>query len=317
MTGRRAALLVLAPAAPFLLVAVAAAVGWIPDEWYYLGGDVAALALALAALSSGLAALLAWRAAVGRRRVRLAAAEARAAAQAAAGQDRAHFLQRLDHEITSPLGEARAVLAWLETTPLNAAQQRGLAELHTQLRRVGDLTTDMRRVADLRTRLLDLRPVDVEQLAREALQIVQGEGAAQTFVARGGRLTCERKTPWPLRTVLGDADLLSLALGNLLQNACKFTEPTGQVRVVVGEERPGVTIEVIDTGRGIPQDDLARVGQELYRGQNVGDLPGRGLGLALARAIVERHKGTLEIRSTAGQGTMTTVWLPRNKEESP
>lgn len=310
MTRRRAGLLILAPAAPFLLVALAAAVGWIPDDWYYLAGDVIAFSLALAGLLSGVTALLVWRAAVARRRERLAAAESRAAAQSAAGRDRAHFLQRLDHEMASPVLAARGVLTWLETTPLNTAQQQALAELYAQLRRVSDLTTDMRRVADLRTRLLDLAPVDVEELAREAVQMAQGEGAAQRFVARGGRLIGERKTPWLLPAVMADPDLLALALCNLIQNACKFTEPPGQVRVVVGEERPWVTVEVIDTGRGIPPEDLARVGQELYRGQNVGDLPGRGLGLALARAIVERHKGTVEVRSTAGQGTIVTVRLP-------
>jgi two-component system OmpR family sensor kinase len=145
------------------------------------------------------------------------------------------------------------------------------------------------------------------------VQIVQGEGAAQLFVAPGGRLTCERKTPWRLPAVMGEPDLLSLALCNLLQNACEFTPPTGQVQVVVRDERPGVSI---DTGRGILPEDQACVGQELYRGQNVGNLPGRGLGLALARAIVERHKGTLDIRSTAGQGTVATVRLPLNKEKA-
>jgi two-component system OmpR family sensor kinase len=71
-----------------------------------------------------------------------------------------------------------------------------------------------------------------------------------------------------------------------------------------------VAIEVADTGPGIPQEELPRAWEELYRGQGAQGVPGSGLGLALVRAIVERHGGQVTLRSRAGQGTVVTMRLP-------
>jgi signal transduction histidine kinase len=69
-------------------------------------------------------------------------------------------------------------------------------------------------------------------------------------------------------------------------------------------------VEVIDTGRGISPDELPLVGEELYRGSNVRDVAGSGLGLSIVQRILERHSGRLELRSRPGQGTIATAQLP-------
>jgi len=311
MNRTTAWLLIVTPGLPFFLVALAAAVGWLPDPLLYLHADVVLAATAFGVLFSGHAALLVWRGGTARRRTRREVA----AARIAAAQERSHFLQRLDHELENPISAALGQLTILTGTPLTPPQQRHLAELAAQLKRVGNLTGDLRRVADLRPRPLDRRPVDLEEVAHEALEIIQDEGAAQSFLAGGGRLSCERETPWKLPLVSGDHELLLLALTNLLQNACKFTAPQGQVKVQLGQEGHGVTVKIIDTGGGIPEKDLAQVGQELYRGGNVDGVPGRGLGLALARAIIERHGGVLDVQSAVGTGTLVTVRLPTEGRE--
>lgn len=311
MNRAKAWLLIVTPGLPFFLVALAAAVGGLPDRLLYLHIDVVAAAAALGLLFSAHAAFLVWRAGAARRRAQRDVS----AARIAAAQERSRFLQRLDHELKNPISAALGQAALLESAPLTPSQRRHLAELTAQLDRIGSLAGDMRRVADLRTRPLDRRPVDVEEAAHEALEIVQGEGAAQSFLAGGGRLSCERETPWRLPAVPGDHELLLLALTNLVQNACKFTGAQGQVKVQLGQEGRRVIIKVIDTGRGISEKDLDHVGQELYRGGNVGDVPGRGLGLALARAIVERHGGSLDVQSAVGAGTVVTVRLPAEERE--
>jgi two-component system OmpR family sensor kinase len=113
-----------------------------------------------------------------------------------------------------------------------------------------------------------------------------------------------------LPAVLGDRDLLFLSIVNLLDNALKFTRPGDTIEVRAFEDRRSVVIEVADTGPGIPDDELPRVGEELYRGRAAHGVQGSGLGLALARAIVQRHGGAVIIRSRAGQGTVVTVRLP-------
>jgi two-component system OmpR family sensor kinase len=101
-----------------------------------------------------------------------------------------------------------------------------------------------------------------------------------------------------------------LGIYNLLDNALKFTRPGDTVEVRAYEDGAFVAVEVADTGPGIPQEELSRVWEELYRGQGARGVPGSGLGLALARAIVERHGGRVTLRSRAGQGTVFAVRLP-------
>jgi len=159
-------------------------------------------------------------------------------------------------------------------------------------------------------RPLQRESVDVKDLARMVVDFVHDEDSAHPYVAGGGEIQFDCVVPWDLPAVSGNPELLSIALYNVVGNACKFTPPQGRVKVVVDQEDRWVTVEVIDSGRGILAEDLARVGQELFRGQNVDDLPGRGLGLATARAIVEVHGGSLDVDSVAGRGTMVKVGLP-------
>jgi two-component system OmpR family sensor kinase len=118
------------------------------------------------------------------------------------------------------------------------------------------------------------------------------------------------QAPWPVPDILGDWDLLFLAIYNLLDNALKFTRPGDTVEVRASEDGTHVIVEVADTGPGIPEEEVPRVWEELYRGQGARGVPGSGLGLALARAIAERHGGRVSLRSRVGQGTVVTMRLP-------
>lgn len=312
MTRSRALLLMLAPAAPFLLIALAAAVGWMPDPYLYLHGDVVIVAVTFAALLTGHVGFLLWRGWAGRRRVRRAITQTRDTAI----EERGRFVRRLHHEIKHPLGALRDELADLQETALDPTQQQHVATVEALVQRVTDLVAELRRLTDLRVRPLQRELVDVKDLVMMVVDHVHDEDSAHPYVASGGEIQFECVGPWDLPAVSGDPELLSIALYNLVGNACKFTPPQGRVQVVVDQEDRWVTVEVVDTGRGILPQDLERVGQELFRGQNVGDLPGRGMGLATARAIVEVHGGSLDVQSAAGQGTVVKVRLPAGREEA-
>lgn len=118
------------------------------------------------------------------------------------------------------------------------------------------------------------------------------------------------QAPWPLPLVSGDPDLLLLVIHNLIDNALKFTRPGETIEVRAFEDANSVVVEVADTGPGIPEEELPYVWQELYRGAAARGVPGSGLGLALARAIVDRHGGKVSLRSRAGQGTVVSIRLP-------
>jgi two-component system OmpR family sensor kinase len=118
------------------------------------------------------------------------------------------------------------------------------------------------------------------------------------------------QAPWPLPNVRGDTDLLLLAVHNLLQNALKFSRPGDTLELRAFEDGTDIVIEVADTGPGIPEDEQSHVWEELYRGEAGRSIPGSGLGLALVRAIAERHNGRVNLRSRLGQGTVFSLRLP-------
>jgi two-component system OmpR family sensor kinase len=223
-----------------------------------------------------------------------------------AAEERRRFLQRLDHELKNPLTAIRAGLANLANGLATATQQEALASVEAQVLRLSRLTSDLRKLADLETRPLEQVPVDVAELLQEAVTLAQEQPEADT---RQFTLTLPQ-APWPVPDVLGDWDLLFLATYNLLDNALKFTCPGDTVEVRAFEGGAFVVIEVADTGPGILKEEISRVWEELYRGQGARGIPGSGLGLALARAIVERHGGRVTLRSREGQGTVVTMRLP-------
>jgi two-component system OmpR family sensor kinase len=110
--------------------------------------------------------------------------------------------------------------------------------------------------------------------------------------------------------VTGDLDLLFVAVYNLLDNALKFTRPNDSIEVRASDDGTAVVVEVADTGLGIPEDELSHVFEELYRGQEARGIEGSGLGLTLVKAVVERHGGTVTLRSRVGQGSVFTLHLP-------
>jgi signal transduction histidine kinase len=116
-----------------------------------------------------------------------------------------------------------------------------------------------------------------------------------------------QQRPWSLPPVQGDRELLLLAFRNLVHNALNYSQGMVEVRARQAGDR--LQVEVIDTGRGIPEADLPHVREELFRASNVHDVAGSGLGLAMVDRIIARHGGSLDLRSRPALGTIATVEL--------
>lgn len=225
--------------------------------------------------------------------------------RAASSRDRRLLLSRLDHELKNPLTAMRAATANVTAGP-GSGRESAVSSIEEQVLRLSRLTADLRKIADVESNRLDRRPVDVTALLEESVDIARDlPGAADRQLS----LDLPR-APWPLPEVPGDADLLGLALGNLLDNAVKYTPPGGRVEVRARESGGSVLVEVADTGRGIEADELSQVWEELYRSPTARSVPGSGLGLPLVRAVVERHGGRVEAESRVGSGTVVRVTLP-------
>ena len=221
---------------------------------------------------------------------------------------RRRFLRRLDHELKNPLTGIRAALANLEGAGTAGAAPAVLRDIQHQVERLTRLTAGLRKLADLEVIPLEYGEVDLGALLQETVDAVRAHPSGS---GRDLRLVVP-SVPWPLPRIVGDRDLLSLAFFNLVENALKFTSQEDTVEVRAMEQARHVQVEIADTGPGIPAEDLPRVFEELYRGSNARGSEGSGLGLALVRRVVERHKGEVTVRSRreGSRGTVFSVILP-------
>ena len=229
--------------------------------------------------------------------------------QTKTAEERRQFLQRLDHELKNPLTAIQAALVNLD----EESNQTAIKSIKTQTLRLSRLVADLRKLAELETRLIERSPVNLTEILQEAVTIVQEQPES---TERTLSLSLPQ-APWPLPNVEGDEDLLILALVNLINNAVKFSQPGATVEVRAFEDAEMVIVEVADTGPGIPEQELPYVWQELYRGQGARGVQGSGLGLALVRAITDRHGGQVTIRSRLRQGTVVTMKLPVGDVTNP
>lgn len=216
--------------------------------------------------------------------------------------EHAQFLRRLDHELKNPLTAIQAGLANLTS----GSNGETLESVQAQTLRLSRLVSDLRKLADLETRPIERAPVDLTDLLAEAVSLVNEdpEAGRRSFILNLPR------APWPLPEVMGDEDLLLLAMLNILDNAVKFSQPGATIEVRAFEDSNMVIVEIADTGAGIPDEELPFVWQELYRGQHARGIPGSGLGLTLVRAIADKHGGQVSIRSRVKTGTVVTLKVP-------
>lgn len=107
-----------------------------------------------------------------------------------------------------------------------------------------------------------------------------------------------------------DRELMETALGNLLDNAFKYSPTQAAVTLQGGQREGCLCLEVVDRGPGLPTDPEGQIGTRFFRGSNAQRTPGLGLGLNLVRTIAEHHRGRLEVDTAAGQGTTVRLLLP-------
>ena len=268
------------------------------DHIVYLRSDIGTLVLIGGVALSGLAALgifLFQR----QEDIRREAAET-------ANDERRRFLRRLDHELKNPLTAIRAGLVNLADSSDGEARKAALLSVESQTLRLSRLSADLRKLAELEVRLVEHSAVDTSAFLRDAFNMAQEQPAA---AERTLSLSIP-SAPWPLPNIQGDSDLLFLAVHNLLENALKFSKQGDTIELRAFEDGPEIVIEVADTGPGIPKEEQPHVWEDLYRGESAQSVPGSGLGLALVRAIVERHNGRVSLRSRLGQGTVFALHLP-------
>jgi len=110
--------------------------------------------------------------------------------------------------------------------------------------------------------------------------------------------------------IVGDSKLLSQVFGNLLSNAIKYSPSGAPVEISLEQAKQEAVVTIEDSGIGIPATDVGRLFSRYERGSNVSGIVGTGLGLYIAKVIVDLHRGLIEVESKEGKGSRFTVRLP-------
>ena len=223
-------------------------------------------------------------------------------------QSREHFMAAVSHELRSPLTSVLGNIELLrDSEDLPDDVLRGVEVIQRNALRLHHLVSDLLETAYQREGPVPLvhESVDVADLVREAV-----EAARPTALVNGVDLDTDAEGPLPAQV---DPARLRQVVDNLVSNALKYTDPGGRVEVEVGAGGGTVAITVTDTGIGISPSDLEKLFTPFFRSRQAQMrlVPGVGLGLGIARAIVVAHGGRLEVVSTLGQGTTFSVTLPR------
>ena len=219
------------------------------------------------------------------------------------------LLSAASHELKTPLTSIRMAAHLLleeRIGPLNAKQAELLVaarEDSDRLHHIIENLLDMSRIESGRG-LMDLRPVSPERLVSQAV-----EGVAPSFRDKGVELKSDIPPDAP--EVLADPVRIGHVFSNLLHNAQKYTLSGGRVRVSAQSEEEVVRFEVEDTGMGISPEDLPRIFDRFYRGKGQSSEGGAGLGLAIAKEIVEAHGGGITVESRMGVGSKFSFTLSR------
>lgn len=224
------------------------------------------------------------------------------------------FLSLVSHELRTPLTSIRMFIDTLLEDRVHDREerQRCLTVVNRELGRLDGLVGRLIELSKIEHRhaVFDRRVVKISDIVSDALasfEAIKVNGTVDLHVDLA-----------PDLAVYGDRNALAQAVGNLLGNAWKYTPPEGKrIAVTAAAEGKHVTIAVLDNGEGVPRDEQSLIFEKFRRGsaaESRGGGAGAGLGLALVRAIVEAHRGKVDVKSEDGQGARFRIILPRGQE---
>ncbi|MCC6070471.1 ATP-binding protein [Massilia sp. GCM10020059] len=221
--------------------------------------------------------------------------------EAAAGQRR--FASMLNHEFRTPLSTIDGAIQRLEVTGKDAddatrQRYRKIAGAVDRMIAMLDEYLSPDRLASTGHKRKE-HTAEPQRLLDEAAGIARAAGRAVTVDAGGlpGQIRCA-------------PDGLRLALKVLLENAIQYSPESAVIELSGVREDGGIALLVRDKGEGVPDADVARVFDKFYRGSNAGNRPGSGLGLYMARSVVEVHGGNLTVDHHDECGAVFRLWLP-------
>lgn len=221
------------------------------------------------------------------------------------------FLATVSHELRTPLN---AIIGFSEILGSDALQpieterrQEYARIIHASGHHLLDVVNTLLDISKIETGNFDLSPetFNLRELVASACDLMQ-------LKAEEGGIALNRDLPKTLPDIIGDPRACRQIVINLLSNAVKFTPKDGSISVSARRDGRNLVLSVADTGIGIAETDLPRLGDPFFQAKSSYDRPyeGTGLGLSVVRGLVGLHNGRMSIESAPGRGTTVTVSLP-------
>jgi signal transduction histidine kinase len=219
------------------------------------------------------------------------------------------FVSNVSHEMKTPLSLSRVFAETLELGRVtdHSKLQEYYRVIHTESRRLTQLIDRVLDFASMEAgrKRYQFANTDVARLVSEAVKPYEDQIRSRGF-------TVDLEIEQALPPALVDAQTISQAVTNLIDNALKYSTDVREIRVRVYRAETQIAIEVADKGIGIPESEQRRVFDKFYRVNNslVHETKGSGLGLSLTKSIVEAHHGRIDLDSRPGSGSRFTILLP-------
>ena len=216
------------------------------------------------------------------------------------------LLHDVSHELRSPLARMEAAIALARQQPARAADM--LERIERDSARMDVLIGELLTLSRLQSETM-AAPAGEVQMDELLADIVDDANFEASLSQRTVSHRCAAMAP-----VAGSSELLHRAIENLVRNAIRHTAPESDIEIVAGMDGPSrVRIAVCDRGPGVPEDELDAIFQPFHRGANAASNDGHGLGLAIARRVVESHGGSIRAMNRQGGGLCVEVLLPARR----
>jgi len=225
---------------------------------------------------------------------------------------RSAILDSIAHEFRTPLTAIKASVTSLLSGGFEASQENEfLTVINEESDRLNHLVEEATQLARLEAKQveLNLTPHDIGEAIDGALE------SAKKVVA-GHSIELKKKSDFP--QAVFDLDLITNVVYQLLENAAKYSAPAAPIRISAENTESAISVSVADRGTGIDELDQSLIFDKFYRGKdNRYSVQGTGMGLAIAKAVVEAHGGTIRVTSQLGQGSVFSFTLPLKSANVP
>lgn len=217
------------------------------------------------------------------------------------------LISDISHQTRTPVANIKLYLELLGDEELSQNGQEFLEKIQGQMEKIDFLMQSMVKMSRIETGILQIHKEDknLYETIRHAVASVVPE-AAQKKIAL--YVDCEEEM-----FIRHDSKWTEEAIYNVLDNALKYTESGGKIHIQAERQELFVKLSISDTGKGIAPERQAEIFTRFYREPEVHDKPGVGIGLYLARTIMELQKGYIEVQSEVGRGASFRLYVPVNE----